>query len=64
VRTASIIHPFIYRSDDKGSTSFYFNEIARRYIPESYHLHSRRREDPKSQFLNELKPEVIFGVLF
>jgi hypothetical protein len=35
VRTASII----------GAMMVYFNETTRRYIQESYHLHTRRREN-------------------
>jgi hypothetical protein len=31
-----------------SETSVFFNEITRRYIPESYHLHTRRRENIKS----------------
>jgi hypothetical protein len=31
-----------------SETSVYFNETARRYIPESCHLYTYRREDLKS----------------
>jgi hypothetical protein len=31
--------------------SVYFNQTTRRYIPEDYHLHTRRRENLKSHKL-------------
>jgi hypothetical protein len=31
-----------------SETSAYFSEATRRYIPEDYHLHVRRRENLKS----------------
>jgi hypothetical protein len=34
-----------------SETSVYFSEIIRRYIPESCHLHTRRRENLKSHIV-------------
>jgi hypothetical protein len=52
VRTASIIRRLIHRPDDgvhTSETSVIFNVTTRRYIPEDFKLHARRRENLKSQ---------------
>jgi hypothetical protein len=54
VRTASIIRvinaiiTLMMDAAHTSETSVYFNETTRRYIPEGYHLHIRRRENLNS----------------
>jgi hypothetical protein len=49
VRTASIA--LMMEAGRTSETSGKFNVITRRYIPEDYKLHTRRRENLKSHIL-------------
>jgi hypothetical protein len=57
VRTASIIRfiALMMEAVRISETSVYFNETTRRYVPEGYNLHTRRRDNLKSQKDNEDK---------
>jgi hypothetical protein len=53
-RGAYCLHP---QGDE---TSVYFNKTTRRCIPEGYHLHIRRLENPKSHKLRVLSSMILF----
>jgi len=48
VRACSLLEVLMMEAVRTSETSVYFHETTRRYVPESCHLHTRRRENLKS----------------